>query len=582
MTFKNSTYGSIKNQTYGSQKSLFYNISPVSFNGTMRLGVQQFLNYNYTTQLGVYGNDMVAVTNATSASNPTLPTLILHGATAYANAATMPSGDISQVQCYVSFSCQNVVTPDTTKPPHPSWSSISMDEVIKWNVDINNDGGTWSTDTIVDYGSYGDPIKIFGISGAITDKGWAYSSSPSLNLNSGILGVRSANRELAFLLYGNPQYSTNTVNQWVSYPNPQDIKTHADCARLIANLAGLNVHWGIRDYMYFNWQPQASMTAIQALSALASEVGGVLRWNGDNNYTVMYPNQSRGLWVVPDCCLVVAVQRKCKLDLNSGVYNPGVYMMPQLGTYNAGTGSIYFATGTGGTSSTGSLASAPSTNSAFKVGGQGSAAQEQPTAKYSSRTIMTSSSPQEYVELDWDTANIYVQNVTVSDLSGPYTTTDPNQWAVLGTFNNLAQFITVNGQVKPVLYLQPGWFPSGNNDATNGNWYLRVGTTKTPAPLTQVTDTATSTIARNLMKYKWIPVCTGSITCAFFGSIPMTGMTVVCNYNGKQISAIIESVSFSSPGIITVNFVNWGELNFYAQLGNSDNLQAINGIPTAP
>lgn len=543
------------------------------FNGGIVVGVKQPLSSNFGVELQVQPDNLVAVTNASSVSNPTQATYIQNGVAVYSNPATLPPGDISKIKCYVSFSCSNIVTSQGGS----LFSPVNMDIVTNWSVNITNEGGSWSVGSTSDYGTYGDPVKVFGLSGIIGKKGFQFSSNPTPATNSGILGLRNMNRELAFLVYGVPQYTANQVNQFIQAPNLQNTKTHADAARLIGSLCGANIHWGIRDFTSFNFQPQASMTGIQALSSLAAECGGVVRWNGDKDYLVTYPNKSTGIWQVPDCCLIVAMQRECNLDMNSGLYTPGTYMVPQLGTFNAGSASIYSTSDSSGSSSTTTL-----TNTSGNPLVAGNRATDPVETRHSSKTVMTSSSPPEYVDLPFDTQVIYIQNVVKTDFSGPYTTNDPNNWTVLQTGLNGAytQWIENGGKVKPVLVLDPTMFPSSSNtDVTNGNWYLKIGVSRTPlASIATVTTTAENTIARNLLKYKWIPMCTGSVTCVFFGSIPMPGMTVIATLGGKTISGIIESVSFVNPGIITVNFVNWGELQYYTTLGNYSNPQ-LQGFP---
>lgn len=569
MKLKNKTYGSIKGSTYSSLKDLPYGIDlgdPVQYNASIISRVIQAYSGSFQLINNVIPDNLVAVTSASGSANPLLPTLVANGQIIYSNPATVPAASaIVPNECYVNLTCSNLI------------GLLDADDLNNWTINLDELGGTWSCDSFTDLPTYGVPVTVFGLHGTITRKGDKYAAGAAPYKNGGIFGARGLNRELAFLVYGNIYYSFNNVNQYLQKPNNFNIKSHADAARLIASLAGIEVAWTIPDYPLTTWQPQASQTAGQALSSLASESGGVLRWNGNNSYLITFPDRSTGLWEVPECCLVVDAEQECNLDLNSGLYNPGTYLVPQLGTFDSGSLSIINIIN--GSESNVSNSS-PTTNNLLTAALFQSQPKSPPEQIRSFTTLLTQANDFG-IDLPFDTDVIYIKNVFKTSPEGVIgATIDPTQWAILqvGITGGSVRWNDINGKLRPQLIVDPAWFPSESNaDVATGEgaWYMNIGVTRKVTPVTNV-DTATGqSLARTLMKYRFIPFCTGTITCAFFGSIPTPGMSVSAFYNGKTFTGIIESVNFSSPGTITVQYVKWGRLEFYSQLGNGSNLGFI-------
>jgi hypothetical protein len=48
--------------------------------------------------------------------------------------------------------------------------------------------------------------------------------------------------------------------------------------------------------------------------------------------------------------------------------------------------------------------------------------------------------------------------------------------------------------------------------------------------------------------------------------------------NGKTVQGIVESVSFTNPGLLSVQVVAWDRLTFYQDLANINNLNTIIGL----
>lgn len=508
---------------------------------TVQIAVDE--DRKYSQDVVVQPSNLVAVTNATSPSNPTTPTYISNGQVIYSFPQTLPASSVwSNARCYVKFNCNDLI------------GTVSASATLSYGLDIQDGGGTWSASTVNEVGDFFDQIQLFGLTGTITRTGFDYPRSPYTT--KGILGSPKMNKELLFLTYGTKFYIDNFTNQNLAKPDITKYKTHQDAARLIASLTGSTLTWRVQDYPLANFTPQASQTGLQALSSLAQEVGAVLRWNGGTHYTVAYPDTSFGLWEVPDCCLITSFSKECNADLNTGYYTPGVYMVPQLSTFNAGT-------------------HVNNLNEGTVTAANGTVGAKQIEEIYRTTTPkIIGSSPVETVDLPYDFEDVYIQIVTSTDGQGRFVTFDPHRWTLLqtGFAGQYINNVDVAGVLKPVVLIDPSLFPQNNTDLQNGPeyWYMKIGITRKQVAGGTAGDEDDAEkkllLGQTVMRYKFVPTCTGTISATFFGSIPLPGMTARATMNGRTIQGIIESVNFSSPGIITVNVVDWTRLVFYQRL----------------
>lgn len=519
------------------------------FSPSTVIQVQADRELMFSQDLVITPNNLSVVTNATAATNPTTPTLISNGELIYSLHGTVPDAEqIARAICYVKFNCNSLI------------GDVSADDTFKWNMSIQNGGGTWQASTNIDAGDFGEEIELFGFTGTVTKKGFDYPNDPYIA--GGIFGNRKLNKELSFLTYNNPYYLENLMNQNLGRPPLRKYKTHGDAARLITSLTESTLSWLVQDFPLANFSAQGSQTALSALSSLVEGVGGVLRWNGGNHYTAAYPDYSLGLWEVPECCLITGLAKECNLDLNTGYYSPGVYLVPQLSQFDAGTHKNNF-------------------NDATVESPNGTSGSKQILEFYRTTTMkVQNESPVEYVDLPYDFEDVYIQIVTSSDFQGRFVTSTPNRWFLLqtGFAGQYINNVDVAGVLKPVVRIDASLFPQENKDLLDSpqKWYLKVGCTvkKTDFGSGMKEDEIDekSTLGRTVMRYKFVPTCTGTISSAFFGSIPLPGMTCRATpLNGKTIEGIIESVNFSNPGIVTVNVVQWSRLGFQQDLSEYSN-----------
>lgn len=515
----------------------------VARNSTMKSRVKESIESSVTINSVIKPSVMIPITNATAIGNPVESTLIIGGSTIHSHPSTLPNLNIDKAKCYVAFKCDNLIGP------------ASAEEIMSFNLSIQDGYGRWVANTVEHVGDFYDEISMFGFNGIIIDKGFDWSSSSAGVEDGGLLGGSwKMNKDIGFLVAGNPYYFHNVPNPSLAKPESSRAKTHSDAVNLLASLAGVSVTWAIMDQPLFNFQPQMSQTVAQAISSLASEVGGTLRWLGGTNYMVTYPDVSMGFLEVPDCCLITRLSKKCTADLNTGIYNPGVYTVPQLSQYDPSTvvkSSAYVppASGFGG---------AVMANDLFFT-----------------EKLMTALDPIKYIDLPQDYDTVYIQNVTRNDPQGPFVTVDPHRYFPLqtGIVGEYINNIDVGGQLKPVLKLSNELFPTDNTDAKNDHWYMKIQVTTKPlgggGPNNDGNDDVE---ARTILRYRFVPTCVGTISFAFFGAIPLPGMTIKATLNGQTVEGIIESVNFSSPGIVTVQVVQWSRLQFYQRLAEATNV----------
>jgi hypothetical protein len=508
------------------------------------------MSNTYSSHLTILPNNLSAVTNASSPSNPLSATLISRGSVIYSHPSSLPDPSLwsNVATCYVKMPCQDLIGPrDAT-------------EITGWRLDIQDGSGTWEAGASVAVGDYFDEVDIFGFSGTIISNGFDLPSKPYLS--AGILGKPKMNKQLQFLLYGSNVYAPNMNNQNLTVPSTYQYKTHQDAAGFITSMADSTLSWTVPDFPLANFLPQGSQRAIEALQSLASEVGAVVRFNGESHYTVTFPDVSMGLWEVPECCLITSFAKRCDGDLNAGYYSPGVYYLPQLDRFDAGTHRNNF-------------------NEETETSSNGTVDGRQIIDIYRTTTMkVVGNSPIEYVDLPADWQDIYIQIVasTAQGAQGQFCTLNPRIWFLLqtGFAGQYVNNIDVAGVLKPVVKIDPTLFPQQNVDLLAGPefWYMKIGcTTKSLAAGTPADDVEEKRrIGRTIMRYKFVPVCTATISTAFFGSIPLPGMTARATLAGRTIEGIIESVSFSDPGIVTVNVVQWARLNFYEQLSEATSI----------
>ena len=162
-----------------------------------------------------------------------------------------------------------------------------------------------------------------GFTGTIVDWGRTVSTTEKFYTTSGIFGTPTLNKQFNIITYQSSQYFQFLTNQsnLYSVPPQNSFTTVGGMARAVADLCGISLSFIVPDAPYHDSLSQSGLTGLEALNSLASLVGATLRWNGNNHYTICYPDYYAGLWEVPYEDLIDAsgISYEYHLDLGSGV-----------------------------------------------------------------------------------------------------------------------------------------------------------------------------------------------------------------------------------------------------------------------
>lgn len=527
---------------------------------TTVLQIQEEIDASDTTVLNIYPDNLVAVTNASSINNIFNPVVILNG-----NYVINPQSQViagaDLAGCYVQYDCNAI--------------SGGLSNVLNWSVNINNEGGSFSVTTIAPIAVRGENISIFGLTGFVTSDGEDVSNSSYGYTISGILGTTRMHKQLAFTLGGNVNYINLIPNQYLVTPDIGLWQTCSDAARAIADVCDIEILWAVNDAPLddmFN-ESSSGMTGLQALSSIAGRVGATLRWNGGTSYIIAYPDISFGLFTIPDCCLIEGLNYQNIYDLetgaglgnlNAGSLGPGsagVVLFPQLKNFNSGEKDL------------GDNLINPDLNPAVhqfdKI-----------------RIRVQDEDPVIVYDLPFNYQDVYIQILTKTSGIGRFVTTDPTEWFPL-TLAGSVGYSDVGGNLIPQIFVGPNLFPAEgeNTDIDNGNFVMTLAATlRTLGGAYDDEKNKRDSDIMNLLRqtqesFRFIRTYAGTINCIFFGALPLTGLaaqasvtaTVLGNTRVTPVTGIIESVSFSSPGVLSISVSQYIRMDFLQELKNFHN-----------
>lgn len=565
-----------------------------------------------STKIAIGEDTLVLATNASSPSNPFEPTVAVGGNILIANPSTNPgSTALQRTSVYLHWLSAGI-------------SGNNWTDLFNFNFELDYSGGHFSVlskkplktvganPRVVTFaqsyhwptaqGAYvrvspvdslamanlGQEVDIFSFKGTILDFGPTISDSQAGWSTAGFFGAPLLNRNMNLLTngtrVGRAIASTERLVKTTGNSEKQDIQS---MAQTIASQCGVTLRWYTQDAPLQNTFKVDGMTGYSALATLASMVGGTLRWNGYNTYYVAYPNQSFGLWEVPHPKLLTSagLNYSQHLDLESGATGNRLIMFPRTPITDSSTRNLP------GEKSSG-------TPTIQQVG------------KMSKR--LTDEDPPVIFDLPYDADKVYIQILvpeTGSTGGGNllgiqnYITKDPTQWFEFGgatltgtSVRGLTEYVfftNIGGVYVPQVKVDYRVFPQeGANDGIDeGRFVLSLAcSTKS---LNDVYDQgrqkaeqdAREALAGGFDANRYIKTYSGTITCQFFGSIPLPGMwgrAVVPNgatvYTRKAdgtyeqnriplsgdmvVEGIIEHVQFSFPGIITVQVAQYAKIDF--------------------
>ena len=522
--------------------------------GTSLIRLDTNINTLGTVCNNVLADNLMPITIASSVLNASQPTLILEGDVIYSNPTTMPPNGLTDAKCYVGYACNALFT------------DKSLGNFFSWNLSIDGGKGSWNTKANMDWGTLGDVVYPFGLTGFIREEGREKTTGSFDYIKAGLFGTRNLNKPVAVIYNSVTAYTTLFPSQSLGPVNPARWTTYGDAARCIAaqcidnskypitTTVGLN--WAIVDYPVSNLSFQAGQSGIEALVSLAESVGAKLRWNGSTQYTVKWPDEYTGTYTVPSCRLIRSMSSAHYLDLRTGLYNPGIYMWPR----NPGTG---MPTGVQVPIKTKEAVGGPSFSRNLEQ-------------KYTTSKMMTSEDPPLLIDLPMDYEDVYIKIVTTTDGDGQYVTFDPTQWFLLNaTYNDGSNRFYINyndvlGVLQPQIRIDHTLFPQTNTDLLSGHFNFIIGISR--KTIGGSTSNNKQTVARTYLRYQFLPIRQYNVSCVFSGALPLPGMRLVASIDDFSITAadnaIIEHVDFSNPGIIGITAIQWARIEYYSNYLN--------------
>ena len=532
-----------------------------SFISSMKVTGDVYLTSTYATRIGVTPFALTPVTsiNAPASTSTNTPVMNVSGYNTpiYASPIAVPSAN----PFYPTVS--NPQTAPVTVPTNTyfiKWLNASIGNVntcslLNFSIDLDYAGGTFTFTTSGDPGyNLGDTIGIFGFNGTVTGKGNAFSNGQVGVTTTGIFGSRNLNKQLNLLSAGNPTLFAYLTNSLLSTQQENRLNTFEGAAQAIAQISQCNLTWKIPDVALVDFTVQEGETGLNALSSIASQFGGELLWDGTNNYIICDPTFYRGSWVVPDQKILTGtgINDTNLLDISTGAFGTGFYSVPIETFYDP---TVY------GLPNTIPQDTFPKVQ---KVGTLSKA--------------LTTSDPLWIFDLPLDTEEAWLQILVPegqTSTGNQYVTDNPDIWISLGgpSISNPNVPLVLKGgalgAIVPQAQIGSSLFPSSNGAVNNGNFVMSVGVTRNNQ--SQIFEAAVSSrnqqikniMTKLLASFRYVKSYQGTISSYFFGSIPLPGMwasATVCGSN--KVEGIIQSVSFSYPGIINVEVAQFVEINF--------------------
>ena len=509
----------------------------------------------------VTGYNVTIFTNPISVtSNPFSPTVIMGGSIFATNPSTAPPPDYT-------------ITSDTyfIQWLNASIGSVNSCDLLNFDLQFDRLGGTFSFSTISNPNiANGSTINLFGFNGTVTGSGPIYTNNQVGYLTRGIFGNRDMNKQLNLLAAGNQVMFAYLTNSLLSTKQIDTLGNFKGAGLAIAHLAGCNLNWNMPggDIPLVDFTVQEGETAISALGSMAAQFGGSLFWDGGVNYRISPPNQSIGLWEVPDKYLLTGsgISATTLSDISIGTYGPGFYSVPIVTFFDP---RIY---GLPETTATDLFPRIQKINNTTK--------------------LFTAQDPKWITPLPMDTEEVFLQILT-TDTENPskMVTADMGNWFSIGTprinnSNSRVQYVNTggaNGTLKLQAEIPYTDFPQEVSAVSNNNFVMSIGVSRvSQQDLFEEAVEARNNQVRNMLakligSFRYVKSYEGQISSYFFGSIPLPGMYGKATACGQTVEGIIESVSFTYPGIITVNVAQYSYVNFIKNFYKLD-LLTDNGI----
>lgn len=521
--------------------------------------VKSLYQADSATQIAVGVNGLVGAT-ATGGSNPFDPTVAINGTTII---GPTPAPYSSAIYIYV---------PNTGISTMPAW-----DDIMRFGLSLDYAGGNFSIATKDSgIGTLGQNITLMGLNATITQGGSSsadreYSSTHKGYVASGIFGTPKLNRQINLTLAGDIISAPVILNPTLLFADQNQWLTAKSIATLIGNICGVNVHWMVRDVPVRDFSLEPGMNGLSVLSSMAQRVGATLRWFGNNNYYVAYPNFTIGAFHVANQALIAqsGISSNNILDLETGLSGVGITgaTMPSQGIYTVPTNQT-ISSNTNGT-----------TNVPTVQGGQA------PTATRIANVtkLLTSNDPAIIFDLPLDYDKVYIQILIPAGkaTSGAnqlgiqnFVTTDPNQifaFEDVGFANNYIFQTLVGNSYIPQVKVDSRLMPANESVRAN-NFTLSLYCTR--KSLGDSFDAAQQAAADNSLETAYrnptfVQTYRGTINCFFYGVLPLPGMYGSATVDDFTVSGTVENVTLSRPGdILSIQVARYKQINYIQPIGN--------------
>lgn len=521
--------------------------------------VRSLYQADSATQISIGVNGLVGAT-ATGGSNPFDPTVAIGGTTIIG-----PTAPVNANTVYISV-------PNTGISTMASW-----DNIMRFGLNLDYAGGNFSIATQNSpIGNLGQNITLLGLNATITQGGGTssdreYSSTHKGYVASGIFGAPKLNRQINLTLAGDIISAPVILNPTLLFANQNQWLTAKSIATLIGNICGVNVHWMVRDVPVKDFALEPGMNGLSVLSSMAQRVGATLRWFGNNNYYVAYPNFTIGSFYVANQALIAqsGISSNNILDLETGLSGVGTTgaTMPSQGIYTVPTNNTT-------SSNTNGTANVPTVQ-----GGQS------PTAGRIANVtkLLTSNDPPLIFDLPLDYDQVYIQILIPAGRAtgganqigiNNFVTTDPNQiflFSDVGFANSYIFQTLVGNAYIPQVKVDSRLMPSNESVRAN-NFTLSLYCTR--KGLNDAFDDAKQAAADNSLESAYrnptfVQTYRGTINCFFYGVLPLPGMYGSATVDDFTVSGTIENVSLSRPGdILSIQVARYKQINYIQPIGN--------------
>jgi hypothetical protein len=533
---------------YASTKIIIYQAEDSTM--STRLGIAANSDSTYSNNIFVKPDILLPVSSPTATGNPFTPSVYIDGAVIFENPATQLSSSVySGGGNYIVFG-SNVIEADSI--------SYGLCDLINWNINLALPTGTFQVTSKVPIGSAGSGINLFGVNGVITfAKTIKSDSTGKAYVVEGIFGPRNMDKQFQ-LVARVPSFMPNSRGllgtQAVQVPPSSQWSTVQSAAQAVCEAANIDLFWLAKDAPLTEVFIQSGQTCLGALQSLASRVGAIVG-NLGTGFFVAEPYQGYGTSGISfNCKLVQAAEYGSIADIT----NP-LIILPIEGTIGENNTLL------------------DPTYGVLPIKGLPELLQEatasitKRTEIFQTRNTFSAGSPAVYRKLPAEASGLWMQiYVTDPTVTGTAVTTDPNEW-----FEFTGSTVFMDDKTRSIV-INESLFPGTLSD---GEFTLSVAYSRNSAGQARVfsqgldeANVESRSIGIDaLHNFKAVKTGTGSVTGVFFGCLPQPGFVTSLGVgDGIVLNGLVESISYTWPGILTAQISMYEKLDMIKPIGSLD------------